>query len=92
MLRATAVLQTLSLVFQVTFILELAFTCIELDLDLNSISVRFTYRFILEIYVWYSIMTSMKRKCILFEVKLKLIEAVEKQDKTLCVCVCEWVS
>ena len=33
-------------------------------------------------------MTSMKRKCISFEAKLKLIEAIEKGDKNLCVCVC----
>ena len=34
-------------------------------------------------------MTSMKRKCISFEAKLKVIEAVEKGYKTLLVCVNE---
>ena len=33
-------------------------------------------------------MTSMKSKCISFETKLKLMEAVEKGNKTLLVCVC----
>ena len=59
MLRSTAVLQTHHVTesgvpshFQsVNFILELAFTYVELDLDLHSVSIRFIYHFILEIYL-----------------------------------------